>query len=883
MDTVGQDTLLQTKLFAPPVRPDVVRRERLLANAAIAPAVTLLCAPAGFGKTTMARMLAADNGGSIVWLSLDEADGNPTRFVRYLVAAIGRSAPEVAAQPQRMLAATPPVAPDAVLAELINALSLSATSLTLVLDDYHRLDSQACDSLLGFLIEHQPPALKLVITTREDPDLPLSRLRARGQLRELRASQLRFDETETDALLNDTLRLGIDTRHLGELHQRTEGWITGLQLAALSLQGSRDASAFIDAFSGSHRFVLDYLLDEVLHTLTPELQSFLRQTARLERFCAPLCDAVTGRHDSLAVLDEIERANLFIIPLDDERRWYRYHHLFAEVVLAHAPPDKPAHARAARWFAEQALWPEAIKHAFAADEASFAADMLELAWPVMESRFEAPGWLDLLQHLDDTEFRRRPVLQVARAWASLEQGDLKGATALLNSATAGHAGETPDVHYHDAEQWQQIPASVATARCYISQSIGDSEGAIEAAAAVLAELPESEALRRSQILTLMGAAYWFNGELPQALETFRDGIDKLKQAMRDNEAVCGYFVTAELLRDNGRLNEAIDFSTEALRQLEEKGMGSVSGAADLHRMLAEFYLQAHKPERARQCIDIAHSATGGLDLPDWRQRILNTEGRWQLATGDYAGALASFAAAEKLATQTPLPDIQPVDAWRVRALLASGQIEEAQRTVATLTNKPEPAYTESWCALTHWLVAVRLAEAGLAAAPPPAELARLAAYFETRGWPVMTLEARVLLARLTALTTPASAVDALQSALAWLADESFDQFFLSDPDWLAPLLPQCPGGRRRDRLQRALGAASPVRAALNGTQGEELSEREHDVLRLLNSDLTGPQIAEQLFISLNTFRTHSKNIYSKLDVNNRQGAIRRAQELGLLT
>src|SRR5512146_1709397 len=331
--------ILATKLFIPLARPGIVPRphliERLNAGVAGGSKLTLISASAGFGKTTLVSEWIANCGRPVAWLSLDEGDNDPTRFLVYLVAAfqtiganIGKGMSEILQSPQ-----LPPI--ESILTILLNDITAMKDNFILVLDDYHVIDSQPVDQSLAFLVDHLPPQMHLVITTREDPSLPLPRYRARGQLTELRAADLRFTPEEAGAFLNQMMNLNLSAEDIAALETRTEGWIAGLQLAALSLQARDDIARFIQAFTGSHRFVLDYLVEEVLQRQPEPIRSFLLQTALLDRLCAPLCNAVTEREDGKEMLDVLERSNLFLIPLDDKRQWYRYHYLFADVLQTH--------------------------------------------------------------------------------------------------------------------------------------------------------------------------------------------------------------------------------------------------------------------------------------------------------------------------------------------------------------------------------------------------------------------------------------------------------------------------------------------------------------------------------------------------------------------
>ena len=437
--------ILATKLYIPPPRPRVVPRPRLVKrlNEGLAAGhkLALISASAGFGKTTLVSEWIASCGRPIAWLSLDEGDNDFTRFLTYLVAGLQTIAANIGEGVLGVLQSPQPPATESILTALLNEINTLPDNFVFVLDDYHVIDSKPVDDVLSFLLEHLPPQMHLVITTREDPSLPLARLRARGQLTELRAADLRFTPAEAAEFLNRVMGLNLSAEDIAALETRTEGWIAGLQLAALSMQGRSDAASFIQAFTGSHRFVLDYLVEEVLQRQPEGIHSFLLKTAILDRLSGSLCNAVTGREDSKGMLDTLERGNLFIIPLDDQRQWYRYHPLFAEVLQARLIDEQPdqvfsLHRRAGEWYEHNGSAADVIRHALAAEDFERAAGLIELAVPEMRrSRQGATvtelGWL---KALPDELVHFRPVLSVDYAYALFAGGEQEAVEARLRDA-----------------------------------------------------------------------------------------------------------------------------------------------------------------------------------------------------------------------------------------------------------------------------------------------------------------------------------------------------------------------------------------------------------------------------------------------------------------
>ncbi|MDQ5811408.1 MAG: helix-turn-helix transcriptional regulator, partial [Actinomycetota bacterium] len=433
--------ILATKLYVPPPQPKVVPRPRLIERLSegLHRRLTLISAPAGFGKTTLVSEWLAGCEQPAAWLSLDEGDNDPKRFLAYLVAALQTIAPNIGEGVLGVLRSPQPPPAESILAALLNEITTIEEDFVLVLDDYHVIDAREVDDALAYLLEHLPPLMHLVIATREDPHLPLARLRARGQLSELRAADLRFTPSEAAEFLKGVMGLSLSAEDIAALETRTEGWIAGLQLAALSMRGREDVASFIRAFAGDNRYIVDYLVEEVLQRQPERIRSFLLQTSILDRLNGPLCDAVTGQEEGNARLEALERGNFFVVPLDDKRKWYRYHHLFADVLNAQLMAEQPdqvstLHRRASEWYEQNGSAADAIRHALAAEDFERAADLVELAVPEMRrSRQEATllGWL---KALPDELFRCRPVLSVSYAGALLAGGEVEGVEDRLRDA-----------------------------------------------------------------------------------------------------------------------------------------------------------------------------------------------------------------------------------------------------------------------------------------------------------------------------------------------------------------------------------------------------------------------------------------------------------------
>src|SRR3989440_12138512 len=433
--------MLTTKLYIPRLRPNVVSRPRLIErlNEGLQRKLTLISAPAGFGKTTLVSEWVEGIERPTAWLSLDDGENDPARFLAYLIAALQTIAATIGEGVLGVLQSPQPPPTEAILTALLNEITTLPDNFVLVLDDYHVIDARPVDVALTYLVEHLPPQMHLVIATREDPQLPLARLRARGQLIELRAADLRFTPSEAAEFLTQVMGLNLAAQDIAALEDRTEGWIVGLQLAALSMQGHQDVPGFIRAFAGDHRYIVDYLVEEVLQRQPEAVRSFLLQTAILDRLNGPLCDAVTGQEEGNARLEALERGNVFVVALDDQRHWYRYHHLFAEVLSAHLMAEQPdqvstLHRRASEWYEQNGSATDAIRHALAARDFARAAGLVELAVPAMRRSRQETTVLGWLKALPDQLVRARPVLSVHYAGTLLLSGELEGVEARLRDA-----------------------------------------------------------------------------------------------------------------------------------------------------------------------------------------------------------------------------------------------------------------------------------------------------------------------------------------------------------------------------------------------------------------------------------------------------------------
>ena len=891
--------LLESKLHVPRRRRGVVPRARLdqRLDPDALPALVLVSAPAGFGKTTLLReWLAADSVGTRppAWLSLDRRDSDPAVFWSYVVAAVREVAGDVGADALSTLQASP-TALEAVVISLLNDLEALADDVVLVLDDYHVVESLDVQESMLFLVEHLPGRLHLVIASRADPPWPLAGLRARGELLEIRASDLRFTSQEAAAYLNDAMGLDLTAADVHALEARTEGWIAALQLAALSLRGRDDPAAFIAEFAGDDRFVVDYLVDEVLDRQTADLRTFLLETSILNRLTGPLCAAVTGRSDAKSTLEALERSNLFLVALDDRRQWYRYHHLFGDVLrarLADEESDRVAtlHRRASDWFEAEGDRAEAIRHAMAAEDFVKAAELVELAIPHLgQARQDATlrAWLDALP---PDVFTNRPVLTLGLVGARMVTGDTTGVAELLDDIerwidpdrpTTAFAPRRPadDMVVHDHAGFRRLPVQAAMYRAALALLRGDLAGTVAHGERAARLSDADDHFGQGAAAALIGLAHWADGDLGTAERQYAAAIGSFEQAGFLADILGCSLGLADIQVAQGRLGAARRTLTAGLDLATTNG--PLRGTADMHVGLGELHFERNELDAADEHLQASLELGDHLALPQHAYRWRVLDARLRAARGDHAGALALLADAERRYDTDYSPKARPVTATTARIRLLAGDLVGAEQWAVDsgLAVDDEPAYLRDYEQLTF----ARL----LLATGRPTDaiglLQRILAAAESghRGGNAIEALALLALAHDAAADTP-QALAALEEALTRAAVEGFVRLFLDAGAPMNVLLKTAVRqGRAADQAAALLDADGIPTRPLQPRLVDELSGRELDVLRLLRSDLSGPEIAAELVVSLNTVRTHTKNIFMKLGVNSRRAAVRRADELGL--
>lgn len=925
--------ILTTKLYIPPRRPKAIDRQPLIdrLNSGLDRKLTLIAAPAGFGKSTLAALWATSGRRPAAWLSLDKRDNDLTRFLTYLVVALQMIDPEIGGSSLNLMQADQPLPTEFFLSSLITEITATARPFLLVLDDYHLIEAAPVHDTLLFLLDHLPPQVHLVIVSRTDPPFLLARLRARDELTELRAADLRFTLDESATFLNQAMGLNLSAAEITALESRAEGWVAGLQMIALSLQGRSDRAEFIRSFAGNHRFILDYLVEEVLNRQPANVRQFLLYTAILDRLSGPLCDAITevGTEVSLKgssasngaeMLVQLERENVFLVPLDDERRWYRYHHLFGDVLQSYLTKEAPdrlstLHLRASIWFEQNSFFHDAVQHAFAAGDGERAAGLIEQIWPMMRRTMQESTVLAWIKRLPDPLIQRRPVLSVVAAWALLDSGAFAEAEERLLDAEKMTTLATENIGKHhpftviDQAQYQSLPATIANARAYRAQALGNIDDTIKYTQQALDLLQEENHFERGTTAALLGLAHWANGDLDLADHSFAKGMLSLEKGGNLHIVVGGTLVLAKIKIAKGDLLETQQMYERVLQTVMEEGEVSRHRVSLLYLGLSEIMLEFGDLEKARTDLQKGKSVGEHTALSGFNYAWFIVEARIKEAEGDFDEALALLREAEKFYFRSPIPDAQPISAYRARIWIVQGALDKATEWARSenLSASDQLSYVQEYNHIT--LARLLLAQAIQTGSAPALQevsglLKRLLTEAEKGGRLGSVIEIHILQAlAFQAERSVEEAVATLRQAIRLAEPKGHVHLFVRERKRLATLLKRVQqydrehGSGQSPFIQKLLNIietrngvskSENDRRSLNAgrvaknDQAITLSRREADVLHYFSTELSGPEIAEELSIALSTVRTHTKSIYNKLDVNNRRAAVNRAKALGLI-
>jgi LuxR family maltose regulon positive regulatory protein len=858
--------------------------------------LTLVSAPAGYGKTTLISDWVAHSNDQVAWISLEEEDNNFVRFISYLVAALQQIEEGLGSDVQTIIQASQSPQADYLITMLINEIDASQLEFILVLDDYHVISNPEIYDAIDFTLAHLPPGMHLVLIGRVDPPLSLSRLRVGGQITEVRQNDLRFTKTEVSAFINDLMGLNLSGEDISALEIRTEGWIASLQLAALSLQGRDDKQSFVTAFSGSHHYVIDYLVDEVISRQSKEVRTFLSQTSIFSRFCAPLCDAVLKISEIRRILQNIDEANLFLIPLDDERKWYRYHHLFAEFLNQRLQGNEPnsvpkLHRRASIWFEQNGFLAEAIDHALQGEEFTRAAKLVESVGPDMMMRNEfdqLTSWLDVIPKEIEESW---PWLCIIRAWmydrwAQLDIGEnyLQHAEAVVDDNTSSNPDEAEKI----------IRGQIAAIRAVYAIKKGQISQSIEHANQALEYLPEGYFNRGVASFTL-GWAKCVQGDLPGAIQEFQEG--------RRISLAAGNLILAQVIILDigqtyilqGHLLQAAETFREAIEFKYEKSDIKIPYASSANISLANILREWNELDAAMSHLEEGIEIGIPSKLMDAVAVGYSSIALVYLAQGDLEGATQVCEKAERMVRD--IPDLESdtkikTMSSRVWLLIAQNKLSEAASYVQErgLSADSEINYFAEFRHIIFARVLIykgRESSAAQELSDAHSILAKILELAKPAGYINQTIEALTLQAlAYEAQGKHEKALNSLEEALTLAAPEGYIRTFVDEGELMRDLLRLAfTQNISKDYVSKLLGAFEPHKFKEKLTSQplvEPLTERELEVLRRLSSELSGPEIALELSISLNTLRTHTKSVFSKLNVNNRRAAVRVAQELSIL-
>jgi LuxR family maltose regulon positive regulatory protein len=871
-------SLLQTKLFAPSPKPGLVKRFHLLdrlntyflGEGGFGRKLTLIAAPAGYGKTTLASQWLPTIEVPVSWLSLEVEDNDPTRFMRYLIGALQQISPDVGLESQAMLQAPQKPPDEVLLTPLINDLAAKPELLMLVLDDYHVIHTSAIHKTLNFLIEHIPETLHLVIATREDPPLAIPRLQAKGQALVIRQADLAFTKEEAAKFFRQQADIELGEDEAAALTRRTEGWVTGLQLAALSMRGTKDRVEFIRSFTGSDRFVLDYLFEEVFSQQSEEIQAFLLKTAVLDRFCSELCDMVLEREGTQAVIQDLERAHFFIVPLDQSRRWYRYHRLFSDLLLhrlrtGESGVEVRMHLRASQWFEEHSYPSEAIDHALVAQDWERSARLIAQEQGAILRKGEVTTLLAWCQRLPDSIRLASPDLALAHAWTLILIGEIEQADTILEAAKQ-QAGEST-----------RLQGEIASAEAFIARTLGDMPLTVDLSKKALALLPEEDRVSRGNLSVNLGIITWHLGQLEETERVLREGLADSLATDNQYAAHTAQVFLARTLTSRGRLREAKVLYEQAL-EVGDQVPTAVIAHLDMAALCFEWNDLTKNFEHLERAIRIAGIIRNlEFQVVCHVQRALT-----HLDLGELDAASEALQASEMLVKDEDLPLFTRArrTAYRVQYALASGDLMTARRWQALMP-------VEHDARTFYRFLDLNTARIHLAERQYDRARDRLVKTYEKAhgsGWVYAALTVRVLQSLVA--ESQETALDFLSDVLIRAQPEGYLRLFLNEGEALIPLLKEAARkGVTPGYIGKILSVYEGTKVAASKQSYkliESLTERELEVLRLVAAGLSNRQIAEQLIVSLGTTKSHIHHIFGKLDVSSRTEAAARARDLGLI-
>jgi LuxR family maltose regulon positive regulatory protein len=870
--------LLKTKLYMPSVRTVHVTRPRLLdhlnkdlgLDAIYTRKLTLICAPAGYGKTTLVVDWLNTLSLQIAWFSLDEGDNDPVRFLTYLITAIKEIHLEFGAAALEMLQSPQVPPPEILISTLLNEISAIESPFVLVLDDYHLIQTPLIHQHLNFLVEHLPPQMHMVIATREDPPLPLSRLRARGQLLEIRQMDIRFTLEETTSYLENVISRDLSSENIAAVERRTEGWVTGMQLLALSLQKHPDTNEFIRSFTGSDRYVLDYLFEEVFNRQAEGVQDFLLKTSILDNLSAGLCEAVTRRTDSGEILESLDHANLFILPKDQTQTWYRYHRLFLELLQHRLRMNseislQELHSKASQWYQDQGYLENAIQHALKGNDWERSAALICQVSDALLKGGAIVTMIKWFKKIPAEVIFSNPEYCLTHAWTLLLTGLVNEADPFLNAAEDMAGDDT------------LLLGQIASAQAFQAQTLGDEPCLIERSELALRLLPEDDLSSRSILALNLGIAYWHNGEMANTERVLNEALPAARQTNNKYVEISALFFLARVYAVKGQLQRAFGFFSRIVDVPVR-----VPIVALAHLDLSAIHMEWNDLNNASLHLEKGMEMIGTGRNLEFQIAGLMQKARLQVAQGEVQGAL------DTLDECTQIEDVNEIPArtrsrkaaCAVEVCIAAGDLDGATRWAERAVDELDAHPFYRYLYLTP--VRLLLAQNKFPEAYKLLEKAYRSAH--QAGWAYGLIAIHLM--QTLAAPNNAAALDAITDALNLAQPEKFMRSFVDGGTGLVPVLTEA---ARRGVHPQYVG---DILSAIEGQPGEgdvtlppgiePLSNRELEVLRLLAAGLTNRQIAEQLVVSISTVKSHVHHICGKLGVSNRSQAVARSRQLGLI-
>lgn len=899
--------ILATKLYIPRLRDRIVKRTHLIKRLRQDEdyRLILISAPAGFGKTSLVSEWLTACGYSASWLSLDVRDNDLRTFLTYFITGLQRIDKGIGSRAMEVLSTQPSYRLEAVLNDIINEIASLSYKIVYVLDDYHVISNREINTVIEYLLDYMPTNMQLVILTRQEPQLPIANLRAKEQLLELRDTDLRFTQFEIAQFVN-RMNLNITDHNLKILEKHTEGWIAGIQLAALSMQNNEDISDFMERFSAGHTYIMDYLIEEVLLRQTEELQSFLLKTSILDRFCGELCDAVleTKAPSSQRILEQLQASNLFLVSLDNERIWFRYHHLFAELLRRRAGAEEALsqeigslHIRAANWFEEKGFMDEAIRHNIAIRAYEKASVLIEREWYGMDQNLQSMIWLGWAKLLPVEMLQCRPVLCTGYAWALLDAGELEGCEPMLQYAEKGidifkqeeKNGISHTVIVVDDEQYQKLPATIAKARAYKASAMGDIKGAIRYAKQSLELLSQEEFYQRNIVKTLLGLSLWASGDLDAAYTTITQDLQG--QQMEIMVAV----VLAEIRMEQGKFHLAHELLERALRLAVLEEQAYQLPIASFYLGLAKINFWKWDISAALELLEQSRVRGEKSALPNWKYQWLLLKAQIKDSQELYEEALSLITEAQFSYHRNPIPELQPYQAVKARIYLKQGNIDFALDLAKDIhcAMSDEPEYTHIYEQITLIRIGLKEYERHKIADIEQviASIEHLLSSVRIGKWNRNLTE--ILILRAIAYSYAGKheiAKDSIYEALRVADSEGYIQPFIEDREQILSLFSEINAEAYQSQyLERILQAIydkaktfGEKAKVMNSVLIEPLSERELELLYMISEGYSNQEICDRLYLALSTVKGYNQNLFGKLQVKSRTEAIKRARELGIL-